>query len=66
MRFIKKGQEGQTRYMFCNGYKPTLVDAPKNDSRVRLNRRCKVYVMEETHVYVILDIDQLYMNYSYI
>lgn len=63
----KKGG-GRIRYMESNGYKPTLVYPLRNNSRIQLNLRYEqlVYVMEETHVYGILDIDQLYMNSKYI
>ena len=69
-RFIKNGQERKEVegiYNLMAIYKPTLVDVSKSDSRIRLNLRYEqlVYVMEETHVYVILDIDSLYM-YEYL
>ena len=50
---------GRTRCMYSNYYKTTLVNVSKNDSIIRLNVRYEwlIYVIQETRVYVILDIN---------
>lgn len=48
MGWVDEGD--RIRYMESNGYKPTLVDVSKNDSRIRLTLRYEYF---ESKIWIV-------------